>query len=182
MKNVFTLLLVLVLSCHFNFFFFWLDARRRSSPGACLPSSASAHLALMSRPGVNSLHSSGAGPYLNTVSFSAVVLLKFLATLSWLPLSCRHTDLIWHDLYNFRSLSYYPDIGFIFYLMLKGLTVITLFILLCLCLCVCHGNCLCLCDYLAIWGWCVWWADALPTRNIGSPSWPSEEGKKTKDI
>lgn len=57
----------------FTFFLGLLDARRRSSPGACLPSSASPHLSLMARPGVNSLHSSGAGPYLNTVSFSAVL-------------------------------------------------------------------------------------------------------------
>ena len=64
-----------VLSCpNSNFNFFVLDARRRSSPGACLPSSASPHLALMSRPGVNSLHSSGAGPFLNAVSFSAILL------------------------------------------------------------------------------------------------------------
>ncbi|XP_059195352.1 INO80 complex subunit E isoform X3 [Centropristis striata] len=37
--------------------------KRRSSPGACLPSSSSPHLALLSRP----LQSSGSGPYLNTV-------------------------------------------------------------------------------------------------------------------
>ncbi|XP_056236320.1 INO80 complex subunit E isoform X3 [Seriola aureovittata] len=41
--------------------------KRRSSPGACLPSSSSPHLSLLSRPGVNPLQSSGSGPYLNTV-------------------------------------------------------------------------------------------------------------------
>ncbi|XP_035498699.1 INO80 complex subunit E isoform X2 [Scophthalmus maximus] len=41
--------------------------KRRTSPGACLPSSSSPHLSLLSRPGVNPLHSSGSGPYLNTV-------------------------------------------------------------------------------------------------------------------
>lgn len=87
--------------------------------------------------------------------------------------------LIWHDFYHFSILSCYADISFIFYLMIEGLTVITLFILLRLC--VCHVNCLFLCDYLTIWGWYVWWADALPTRNFGSPSWPSEERKKNKD-
>ncbi|XP_029694614.1 INO80 complex subunit E isoform X3 [Takifugu rubripes] len=42
--------------------------KRRSSPGASLPSPASPHISLMSRQGVNSLHSPGAAPYLNTVS------------------------------------------------------------------------------------------------------------------
>ncbi|XP_034077458.1 INO80 complex subunit E isoform X3 [Gymnodraco acuticeps] len=41
--------------------------KRRSSPGACLPSSSSPHLSLLSRSGVNPLQSSGSGPYLNTV-------------------------------------------------------------------------------------------------------------------
>ncbi|KAM6935242.1 INO80 complex subunit E [Anarhichas minor] len=43
--------------------------KRRSSPGACLPSSSSPHLSLLSRPGVNPLQSSGSGPYLNTMPF-----------------------------------------------------------------------------------------------------------------
>ncbi|KAG7277922.1 hypothetical protein CRUP_004701, partial [Coryphaenoides rupestris] len=45
------------------------DKRRRASPGASLPpaSSSSAHLSLLSRPGVASLQSSGSGGYLNTV-------------------------------------------------------------------------------------------------------------------
>ncbi|AWO96362.1 putative valine--tRNA ligase-like isoform 3 [Scophthalmus maximus] len=43
--------------------------KRRTSPGACLPSSSSPHLSLLSRPGVNPLHSSGSGPYLNTMPF-----------------------------------------------------------------------------------------------------------------
>nr|XP_020466503.1 INO80 complex subunit E [Monopterus albus] len=43
--------------------------RRRSSPGACLPSSSSPHLSLLSRPGVNTLQSSSSGPYLNTMPF-----------------------------------------------------------------------------------------------------------------
>uniref|UniRef100_A0A3Q3F1T1 INO80 complex subunit E n=1 Tax=Labrus bergylta TaxID=56723 RepID=A0A3Q3F1T1_9LABR len=42
---------------------------RRSSPGACLPSSSSPHLSLLSRSGVNPLQSSGSGPYLNTMPF-----------------------------------------------------------------------------------------------------------------
>ncbi|XP_071376044.1 INO80 complex subunit E isoform X1 [Centroberyx affinis] len=41
--------------------------KRRSSPGASLPSSSSPHLSLLSRPAVNPLQSSGSGPYLNTV-------------------------------------------------------------------------------------------------------------------
>ncbi|XP_044065067.1 INO80 complex subunit E isoform X3 [Siniperca chuatsi] len=41
--------------------------KRRSSPGACIPSPSSPHLSLLSRPGVNPLQSSGSGPYLNTV-------------------------------------------------------------------------------------------------------------------
>ncbi|XP_047454773.1 INO80 complex subunit E isoform X2 [Mugil cephalus] len=41
--------------------------KRKSSPGACLPSSSSPHLSLMSRTGVNPLQSSSSGPYLNTV-------------------------------------------------------------------------------------------------------------------
>ncbi|XP_037309365.1 INO80 complex subunit E isoform X1 [Pungitius pungitius] len=41
--------------------------KRRSSPGACHPSSSSPHLSLLSRHGVNPLQSSGSGPYLNTV-------------------------------------------------------------------------------------------------------------------
>ncbi|XP_072250074.1 INO80 complex subunit E isoform X3 [Leuresthes tenuis] len=41
--------------------------KRKSSPGACLSSSSSPHLSLLSRPGVNPLQPSGAGPYLNTV-------------------------------------------------------------------------------------------------------------------
>ncbi|XP_010790109.1 INO80 complex subunit E isoform X3 [Notothenia coriiceps] len=41
--------------------------KRRSNPGACLPSSSSPHLSLLSRSGVNPLQSSGSGPYLNTV-------------------------------------------------------------------------------------------------------------------
>ncbi|XP_061574426.1 INO80 complex subunit E isoform X2 [Cololabis saira] len=41
--------------------------KRKSSPGACLSSSSSPHLSLLSRPGVNPLQASGAGPYLNTV-------------------------------------------------------------------------------------------------------------------
>ncbi|XP_035018644.1 INO80 complex subunit E isoform X2 [Hippoglossus stenolepis] len=43
--------------------------KRRSSPGACLPSSSSPHLSLLSRAGVNPLQSSGSGPYLNTMPF-----------------------------------------------------------------------------------------------------------------
>ncbi|XP_073341359.1 INO80 complex subunit E [Pagrus major] len=43
--------------------------KRRSSPGACLPSSSSPHLSLLSRPGVNPLQSSGSGAYLNTMPF-----------------------------------------------------------------------------------------------------------------
>ncbi|XP_063344378.1 INO80 complex subunit E isoform X1 [Pelmatolapia mariae] len=43
--------------------------KRKSSPGACLPSSSSPHLSLLSRPGVNSLQSSGSGAYLNTMPF-----------------------------------------------------------------------------------------------------------------
>ncbi|XP_075897147.1 INO80 complex subunit E isoform X3 [Nelusetta ayraudi] len=39
--------------------------KRRSTPGSCLPSASSPHLSLLSRPGVNPLHSSG--PYLNAV-------------------------------------------------------------------------------------------------------------------
>ncbi|XP_053737318.1 INO80 complex subunit E isoform X2 [Synchiropus splendidus] len=41
--------------------------KRRISPGACLPSSSSTHLSLLSRQGVNPLQSSGSGPYLHTV-------------------------------------------------------------------------------------------------------------------
>ncbi|KAM9722941.1 INO80 complex subunit E isoform 2-T2 [Menidia menidia] len=41
--------------------------KRKGSPGACLSSSSSPHLSLLSCPGVNPLQSSGAGPYLNTV-------------------------------------------------------------------------------------------------------------------
>nr|XP_043890626.1 INO80 complex subunit E isoform X1 [Solea senegalensis] len=41
--------------------------KRRNSPGACLPSSSSPHLSLLSHSGVNPLQSSGSGPYLNTV-------------------------------------------------------------------------------------------------------------------
>ncbi|KAM4581399.1 INO80 complex subunit E isoform 2-T2 [Odontesthes bonariensis] len=41
--------------------------KRKSSPGACLSSSSSPHMSLLSRPGVNPLQPSGAGPYLNTV-------------------------------------------------------------------------------------------------------------------
>ncbi|KAM8847096.1 INO80 complex subunit E isoform 2-T2 [Synchiropus picturatus] len=41
--------------------------KRRISPGACLPSSSSTHLSLLSRQGVNPLQTSGSGPYLNTV-------------------------------------------------------------------------------------------------------------------
>lgn len=41
--------------------------KRKSSPGACLPSSSSPHLSLLSRPGMNSLQSSGSGAYLNAV-------------------------------------------------------------------------------------------------------------------
>ncbi|KAF7670107.1 hypothetical protein LDENG_00049730 [Lucifuga dentata] len=44
--------------------------KRRSSPGACIPSSSSSpHLSLLSRPAVNPLQSSGSGPYLNTMPF-----------------------------------------------------------------------------------------------------------------
>ncbi|XP_028280303.1 INO80 complex subunit E [Parambassis ranga] len=43
--------------------------KRKSSPGVCLPSSSSPHLSLLSRPGVNPMHSSGSGPYLNTMPF-----------------------------------------------------------------------------------------------------------------
>ncbi|CAL8289780.1 unnamed protein product [Merluccius merluccius] len=43
--------------------------KRRSSPGASLPPSSSAHLSLLSRPGVASLQSSGSGGYLNTMPF-----------------------------------------------------------------------------------------------------------------
>ncbi|CAL8340603.1 INO80 complex subunit E isoform X1 [Gadus morhua] len=43
--------------------------KRRSSPGASLPPSSSAHLSLLSRPGVASLQSSGSGDYLNTMPF-----------------------------------------------------------------------------------------------------------------
>ncbi|XP_029928960.1 INO80 complex subunit E isoform X3 [Myripristis murdjan] len=44
--------------------------KRRSSPGASLPSSSSSpHLSLLPRPGVNPLQSSGSGPYLNTMPF-----------------------------------------------------------------------------------------------------------------
>uniref|UniRef100_A0AAX7TAK1 INO80 complex subunit E N-terminal domain-containing protein n=1 Tax=Astatotilapia calliptera TaxID=8154 RepID=A0AAX7TAK1_ASTCA len=43
--------------------------KRKSSPGACLPSSSSPHLSLLSRPGVNSLQSSGSGAYLNAMPF-----------------------------------------------------------------------------------------------------------------
>ncbi|XP_068998520.1 INO80 complex subunit E isoform X3 [Embiotoca jacksoni] len=41
--------------------------KRKSSPGACLPSSSSPHLSLLSRPSVNPMQSSGSGPYLNAV-------------------------------------------------------------------------------------------------------------------
>ncbi|XP_075897146.1 INO80 complex subunit E isoform X2 [Nelusetta ayraudi] len=41
--------------------------KRRSTPGSCLPSASSPHLSLLSRPGVNPLHSSG--PYLNAMPF-----------------------------------------------------------------------------------------------------------------
>ncbi|KAM6909936.1 INO80 complex subunit E isoform 1-T1 [Xenentodon cancila] len=43
--------------------------KRKSSPGVCLSSSSSPHLSLLSRPGVNPLQASGAGPYLNTMPF-----------------------------------------------------------------------------------------------------------------
>ncbi|KAM8847095.1 INO80 complex subunit E isoform 1-T1 [Synchiropus picturatus] len=43
--------------------------KRRISPGACLPSSSSTHLSLLSRQGVNPLQTSGSGPYLNTMPF-----------------------------------------------------------------------------------------------------------------
>lgn len=43
--------------------------KRRSSPGACLSSSSSSHLSLLSRPCVNPLQSSGSGSYLNTMPF-----------------------------------------------------------------------------------------------------------------
>ncbi|KAM3872894.1 INO80 complex subunit E [Diretmus argenteus] len=43
--------------------------KRRSSPGASLPSSSSPHLSLLSRAGVNPLQASGSGPYLNTMPF-----------------------------------------------------------------------------------------------------------------
>ncbi|XP_076010972.1 INO80 complex subunit E [Genypterus blacodes] len=43
--------------------------KRRSSPGASIPSSSSPHLSLLSRPAVNPLQSSGSGPYLNTMPF-----------------------------------------------------------------------------------------------------------------
>ncbi|XP_056902135.1 INO80 complex subunit E isoform X2 [Takifugu flavidus] len=49
-------------------------AKKRSSPGASLPSSASPHISLMSRQGVNSLHSPGAAPYLNTMPFPPEIL------------------------------------------------------------------------------------------------------------
>ncbi|KAM9310650.1 INO80 complex subunit E [Pholidichthys leucotaenia] len=44
--------------------------KRKSSLGACLPSSSSSpHLSLLSRPGANSLQSSSSGSYLNTMPF-----------------------------------------------------------------------------------------------------------------
>uniref|UniRef100_A0A3Q0S6T8 INO80 complex subunit E n=1 Tax=Amphilophus citrinellus TaxID=61819 RepID=A0A3Q0S6T8_AMPCI len=46
-----------------------LQYERKSSPGACLPSSSSPHLSLLSRPGMNSLQSSGSGAYLNAMPF-----------------------------------------------------------------------------------------------------------------
>uniref|UniRef100_A0AAX7UUD3 Uncharacterized protein n=1 Tax=Astatotilapia calliptera TaxID=8154 RepID=A0AAX7UUD3_ASTCA len=64
---------------HFKARFIWayftcpsqvsLLGQRKSSPGACLPSSSSPHLSLLSRPGVNSLQSSGSGAYLNAMPF-----------------------------------------------------------------------------------------------------------------
>ncbi|CAL9705518.1 unnamed protein product [Knipowitschia caucasica] len=45
-----------------------LVKKRRSSPGACLPSSSS-HLSLLSRSGMNPLQSSGSGSYLNSMPF-----------------------------------------------------------------------------------------------------------------
>lgn len=40
----------------------------------------------------------------------------------------------------------------------------------------------CLCGHLTmIWGLRVCWADALPTRVFGSPSWTNEEREKNKD-
>lgn len=73
-----------------------LSVRRRSSSGACLPSPASPHLSLMSRPGVNSLHSSGAAPYLNAVSKAnpSTHILQLLATVSLRPQLRHHPDLI----------------------------------------------------------------------------------------
>ncbi|XP_013868878.1 INO80 complex subunit E isoform X2 [Austrofundulus limnaeus] len=41
--------------------------KRKLNPGACLSSSSSPHLSVLSRPGVIPLQSSGAGPYLNAV-------------------------------------------------------------------------------------------------------------------
>lgn len=43
--------------------------KRRSSPGACLPSSSASHVSLLSRSCVNPLQTSGSGAYLNTMPF-----------------------------------------------------------------------------------------------------------------
>ncbi|XP_017270950.1 INO80 complex subunit E isoform X2 [Kryptolebias marmoratus] len=43
--------------------------KRKMNPGACLSSSSSPHLSVLSRPGVNPLQSSSAGPYLNAMPF-----------------------------------------------------------------------------------------------------------------
>ncbi|CAJ1062573.1 INO80 complex subunit E isoform X2 [Xyrichtys novacula] len=146
--------------------------KRRSSPGASLPSS-SPHLSLLSRSGVNPLQSSGSGPYLNTVSIHLLVCnLSVLGAVTLVPQSSSPANIIpvfiQHYLYDFNVFSFYSSVLslslFLFFSLVHIMASLSLhcscFVIFFLCVCVsvlqiAHA-CVYVCVvYLAIWGLCV---------------------------
>uniref|UniRef100_A0A4W6C5U4 INO80 complex subunit E n=1 Tax=Lates calcarifer TaxID=8187 RepID=A0A4W6C5U4_LATCA len=173
--------------------------KRRSSPGACLPSSSSPHLSLLSRPGVNPLQSSGSGPYLNTVSFclhflhfsaasnSNIAAIVISSSANIIPV------LIWHYLYNLFC--HFIHKCFISSFVLCLTSVTASLSLHCSFFCVCFlcfsasvflVNSLCLCACVFVWsfgktGACVCVGQMpFPPEYLAPPAERMKKERKTK--
>lgn len=121
--------------------------RRRSSPGACLPSSSSPHLSLLSRHGVNPLQSSGSGPYLNTVSIHLLLLSLIQKQITACVISSANTIPFWFGLFiwfwSFCHLIHESVLSCRLFTY-NSFTVLSLFIFLSVCVsyCLVNGSCL----------------------------------------
>lgn len=191
---------MLLLSYHTNRVFLNFSCtlfRRRSSPGACLPSSSSPHLSLLSRPGVNPLQSSGSGPYLNTVSFhlpfsypsaasnSNIAAIILSSSANIIPV------LIWHYLCNLIWLfcpfihTFVLSLSLFFCLILKMASLSLHFSFFCVCfLCVSVlplPVCMCVCVVILQFGAFVCIGQMpFPPEYLAPPAERMKKERKTK--